>query len=756
MRAASNEPAPLALHARAHAVLERAARAWLADPLRPVTQSLLYAAIATLNLGVLRDGVARAETQVRNVELDHAIDWSLSVLLEHQGGVDDAMAARIRREFERDPESPAAVQRFVWLGQREGQRYSDLVGLFHKMRQDASEPHLRNVLFYCYAQAREYDLAEDEARFAVRLQEILTDWIPDEKRDIAEARDIGPMPEPGADLARLRDYAQQMAEIDLTHGATLGPEAVRATFERLVAAIETAPMPDDWSFLTILQAAEGLHQLTRREFSWVSHFVEVPHAHGRPEHGVVDLQMFPALTHGLFAASAAFCRKAWARVEDGHPLLAAWALGRLLDTHTGSAGMIGDTAPAFDLLDRVDRHGIMPEVVAVLRDDLRLRTGDVAAAGADPPPMRRGSTAYRYLPHEPWSRAEGVAWQNLAHDASITGHFDLVWPDGEVRTYPHVTPEREVRFAPLHEVALLGEGLIIGPGGHMLQPNPYHTSHDYPIASRVVLAGQQGAVRIRPLTEARHEAPVVLMEACAALHWPNYYHWMIPHLSRLALAVERGLFVGRRLVIPEGLRPWMLETLDLIGLTAEQRLEIPFGQLTRFADATLLASIEHLSPAAIAALRRCMLGPASTAAAPPADGPFVYLSRGDLRDRMLEGEREIEALAAGMGFEIVRPEELGAKGQAELFARARGIAGPEGAAMTNTLYAAPGARVLAIVCVNDMMPVFTDLSLVLGHHHRKLAGRGATGPGAGTRFQPRFAVDPGVARAALEWVRSGT
>ena len=75
--------------------------------------------------------------------------------------------------------------------------------------------------------------------------------------------------------------------------------------------------------------------------------------------------------------------------------------------------------------------------------------------------------------------------------------------------------------------------------------------------------------------------------------------------------------------------------------------------------------------------------------------------------------------------------------------------------MTNTMFCPPGARVLAVLCLNDMMPIFNDLSLVLGHHHRKLAGRGLTGVATGNRFQPQFDVDLDLARQSLAWVLEG-
>jgi capsular polysaccharide biosynthesis protein len=223
---------------------------------------------------------------------------------------------------------------------------------------------------------------------------------------------------------------------------------------------------------------------------------------------------------------------------------------------------------------------------------------------------------------------------------------------------------------------------------------------------------------------------------------------MVPMLARIALAREQGLLDNRRLVVPEGLSPWMLHSLDLLGLDAGRRLTVAPGAGQVFDDALLVSAVEHVSPAAIAALRRGLMG----LAAPPAAGPMLFLSRRGHGLRLLVNQDEVEAIAADLGFQVVAPQELGIAGQVALFASARGVAAVEGAALANTIFCPPGIGVLAIVCENEMMPIFNDLSILLGHHHRKLAGAARPVPGQGNRLQPPFHVAPDLARAALQWV----
>lgn len=53
-------------------------------------------------------------------------------------------------------------------------------------------------------------------------------------------------------------------------------------------------------------------------------------------------------------------------------------------------------------------------------------------------------------------------------------------------------------------------------------------------------------------------------------------------------------------------------------------------------------------------------------------------------------------MLAQHGYDVVRPEILTVREQIDLFSRASHIVGASGAAMTNMLYAAPGAHVVTI------------------------------------------------------------
>lgn len=758
VRVLTSLPVSLDLHRQAAQALTRLVAAWFGREGQGPRPAMIYAALGTVDLDLLRDCIDRAGP-VRSAELRHAAEWGLNELMASQGGADGWLQAAIKTGYALDPQSPGSVHGMLWLGMLQDQDFRGFSPMLHQMRLDKTEPQLRPALLLAQDKARQHEADKEAIWLETQLDALDPNWNQDGARiETGDEGVQGPTPAPGPtdDLVQCLAQARVLAGTDLRLHAALSPGDLHQAFTRLVAEIATAQVPKDWSLGRFVEAAVAMRQLTTREFGWVVHFVRAPHAGGRPEYGTVDLHFFPVLHRGLLSVSAAICRAGLAWIEAGHGAAGGWALARLIRAHTAAALEADAIDAAHGFLGRLEAAGIMPAILAVERDNVRLRAGQIAQAQAAPPKARLGSAVHPFLPRSEWSLAEGVPWDVLAHDPVLHGQFDILWPDGALRSYNHATPARDVLLARTRDISLLAEGLLIGPKGTMLKPDPYHTSLNYPVESLTVLAGQGKAVRVRPLARRDHPGPVLLLDGLAALHWPNYYHWMITHLSRIALAAEMGLLDHRKLVLPEGMKAWTLDSLDLIGVTDHQRLIVPPPHLIRFADAAILSSVEHLSPAAIHAMRRRFLGDGAQVTAPPADGRAFYLSRRSRALRKLVNEDEIEAIARDMGFEVIAPEDHSIADQRVLFASARGIAAPEGAALTNMIFAAPGTRVLSILCQNDMLPIFNDLALVLEQAHRKLPGAGIAGTLDSKRFQPHYHIAPDLARQALSWVLEGT
>lgn len=129
----------------------------------------------------------------------------------------------------------------------------------------------------------------------------------------------------------------------------------------------------------------------------------------------------------------------------------------------------------------------------------------------------------------------------------------------------------------------------------------------------------------------------------------------------------------------------------------------------------------------------------------------VFVSRGGMRTdwayRELENEPELEAVAAEMGFAVVRPETLPWREQLALFSGARVVAGEFGSGIHNTLFSPAGTKVVALNCIGDTQSRIAnfrrqDIGYVLADDGQPRVFHG------GAQLQ-RFRVDPGAFRSAL-------
>ena len=106
------------------------------------------------------------------------------------------------------------------------------------------------------------------------------------------------------------------------------------------------------------------------------------------------------------------------------------------------------------------------------------------------------------------------------------------------------------------------------------------------------------------------------------------------------------------------------------------------------------------------------------------DGRRLFVDRSAARGRTLVNRAEIVALMERRGFEVIDPEQYSPRQQIVRFARAKVVVGLAGAAMTNTIFSPPGARILTIAADCGWSdPFFWDLAAVCGQSYAVLFGR---------------------------------
>lgn len=203
--------------------------------------------------------------------------------------------------------------------------------------------------------------------------------------------------------------------------------------------------------------------------------------------------------------------------------------------------------------------------------------------------------------------------------------------------------------------------------------------------SPLLLTDDQRALLRVPKMVHRVTRPALLVGGIGA-----YYHDVVEYIGSLAIAESLGMAADLPLVVPQDLAPHQRELLALLGYCGDRLLTLPTDKPLYFErllfPSRLAAGGRWFDPLLPAWYRR-RLG----ADMPVARDRKLYLTRAGTARRRVVNEDEVIARFANHGYECVAPETLSVKEQIGLFAQASHIAGPAGAAMTNMIFAPPGA-----------------------------------------------------------------
>lgn len=230
--------------------------------------------------------------------------------------------------------------------------------------------------------------------------------------------------------------------------------------------------------------------------------------------------------------------------------------------------------------------------------------------------------------------------------------------------------------------------------------------------SPVLLHSPERLVLRLPVDTVTIDEPALLVGGIA-----QYYHQTIEYLGTLAIAERLGADPTLKLLVNADLADFQRQQFAMLGIADERLLPLAPDRLYRFRQLAVASRPvlqgQWIDPIVPAWWRR--LAPAAQA------GRRLYLARRGVGRRSIDNEAELDAMLAARGFQTVQPEQLSVREQIELFAEASHIVGPAGAALTNMVYAPPGAQV---VVINSRYSVagrgaqyFDALAQACGHHH---------------------------------------
>jgi capsular polysaccharide biosynthesis protein len=239
---------------------------------------------------------------------------------------------------------------------------------------------------------------------------------------------------------------------------------------------------------------------------------------------------------------------------------------------------------------------------------------------------------------------------------------------------------------------------------------------------------------------------------CGPAH-ETWGHWLIDFLPRLWVLHQSGHDLARlRYLVPADLRPFAADLLRLCGIRDDQLVAYDHWRETIRTDVLLLPTSlrqgNRLAPCFTSATQFWTARARQEAgvAAHTGAGDQIYLTRdASPQGRMLQNRGPVAAVAAAAGLRAVHPETMSVAEQIALFSRATLFAGEYGSGLHNSVFAPPGARVVALRGT-ARHPDFiqsglsTALAQDLGY---------VFGPTAGAEDSQSFSIDPNLFQLAL-------
>jgi hypothetical protein len=171
----------------------------------------------------------------------------------------------------------------------------------------------------------------------------------------------------------------------------------------------------------------------------------------------------------------------------------------------------------------------------------------------------------------------------------------------------------------------------------------------------------------------------------------NIFHWLFDALPRLAVLDELPVDTG--ILVPPGLKPYEIESLEMLGIsdrirhTTETNLVI---ENYYFSPPTTMTGCYN--PYGVEFLRQKLLPKAARNAEHP---KRFYVTRKN-KTRGISNEPEVIALFEKLGWAVLDMEGRTLAEQIALFSNATAICALHGAALTNLVWCQPGCKVLEL------------------------------------------------------------
>jgi capsular polysaccharide biosynthesis protein len=309
--------------------------------------------------------------------------------------------------------------------------------------------------------------------------------------------------------------------------------------------------------------------------------------------------------------------------------------------------------------------------------------------------------------------------------------FPFLWrPKGVVSSLEalplsgHVLQKKDVTLAvtggkseahPLM-VAELAEGKIIGDLRLAVTSDDVVVGGIQTVFGAKNVDGHYALDRRRFRLPKRRQGTALLLGAANS---DNYYHWLLDSLPRWKMLQAAGWRDYDYALLHSQPRAFQEETLDWLGVPAAKRLRCSknfIHQFERLVVPAMPFPLEEV-PAWVCDWLRCL-------APKGKPGPEkIFFSRRGVTGRPLANEAELETALTARGFVSVQPEKFSVTEQAQLLGSARCVVAAHGAALTNLVFAPPGALLLELFHPQHKNRCYVNVAGAAGHRYASLDGR---------------------------------
>jgi capsular polysaccharide biosynthesis protein len=271
------------------------------------------------------------------------------------------------------------------------------------------------------------------------------------------------------------------------------------------------------------------------------------------------------------------------------------------------------------------------------------------------------------------------------------------------------------RISPPEGVAAIPNGRVLTSTGQIIAPGDFLISE---VSSSFLSAKPTGNdifLKFKLPSLTRVDGNVAVL---TSYHSNFYFHWMFDTLPRLRMLREGG-YTWDKIVVPKQTR-FQRESLEL--LLVGEDLITEAGQQIEAATLVVptMPGLSGNPPRWACDFLRESFLPHLSNATPPFRK--IYISRRKEGTRNVTNEAELLQILRRDGFEVCFPEELSFLEQVRLFAEARIVVSPHGAALSNLVFCAPGTSVLEVFSPHYVNVCYWALSNQLGLDYHYLLG----------------------------------